>query len=93
MENSVEEKLVYEFLDSIKDEELRKFIQNDVEETIYSIEMCYNFEYREFLKNNNVENWDVPIFKYIDNEKFAFYISKRFNIKLKEIRYFEFDVE
>ena len=37
MENNIEEKLVYEFLDSIKDEELRKFIQNDIEETIYSI--------------------------------------------------------
>lgn len=83
--------LAYEFLNSINDEDLHNMLQRNISETMYSIEMCYNFEYREFLRKHDYKEWkNATIFNTIRAEEFAHYISERFNIKLKEVRYFEF---
>ena len=61
-----EKNLAYEFLNSINDEDLRNMIQRNISETIYSIEMCYNFEYREFLKKFDFKDWkNATIFNYL----------------------------
>lgn len=86
-----DKKLTFDFLNSIKDEELVKMIQNDVCETMNSIESCYNYEYREFLKKRSNENWSqFFIFDEISPKEFAEYINERLKIQVHEVHYFEF---
>lgn len=86
-----DKKLTFDFLDSIKDEELVKMIQSNVCETMNSIESCYNYEYCEFLKKYGNENWSqFFIFDEISPKEFAEYINKRLKIQVHEIHYFEF---
>lgn len=85
--------LTFDFLNSIKDEELVKMIQSDVCETMNSIELCYNYEYSEFLKKHDNEDWSqFFMFDEISPKEFAEYINKRLKIQVHEVRYFEFIV-
>ena len=85
--------LEYEFLNSLNDEDLRNMIQKDISETMYSIKMCYNYEYHEFLKKHNIKEWkNITIFDDMSEEDFSNYIKDRLSIQTKEIRYLEFIV-
>lgn len=84
-----------EFFDSLSDDDLSKLVQRSVSETMYSIEMCYNFYYREFLKKNGYtkSEWkNATIFDNLRANEFSAYLSKRLNIKVREIHYFEFAI-
>ena len=83
-------KLAFEFLHTIKDEDLYSLLQKNVPDSMYCIEMCYNYQYLQFLKSRGITNNYTTIFADVSEEDFVFYISARFNIQLKEVHYFEF---
>ena len=88
-----EQKLAYDFLNTITDENLRSMIQRNVAETMYSIEICYNYEYREFLRKNGKDIYlDATIFNTISDDEFMDYINSRLGIQYREFTRFEFVV-
>ena len=88
----VNDKLIFQFLDTIKDSELKRFIQPSVLETMSFIQLCYNHEYNEFLKSKELNCNGFFMFDDVTNVEFADYVHKRFNIEVKEVHYFEFVV-
>lgn len=80
------------FLDTINSDKLKLMISCDVKQTMYNLFECYNYEYKEFLKNNDIDikSEITNMFDLIDEDMFAEYISKRLGIKIREVRHLEF---
>ena len=91
--NRKKEKLVIRFLNSIPINKLSKFIQRDVAKTMETIEICYNGEYRNYLRINGVKDYEFSnLFESMSEKDFIDYVRTSLGIGSEMIKYYEFDV-